>query len=435
MRVKKGAWGSCKMCHTVGWQPPGTRRRADRRVTELGVACEACHGPAGEHVEANQNPVSHDRLHVSGQADSTIIHPEQLSAQRASQICAQCHGVFVFKFSAQSQAGKEVSYRPGDDLEQDRHFVRYTTSGTEPWLKRWHEGSPTLMEQYFWPDGTVRVSGREYNGLITSGCFQRGELSCLSCHSMHDSDPNAQLRASMDGDHACLQCHDSYRTQIQAHTHHPPESAGSRCYNCHMPYTTYGLLRAMRSHRIDSPSAAVSSSTGRPNACNLCHLDKSLAWTATHLTAWYQASSVTVGDDEETVSAALLWLLKGDAVQRAVTAWNMGWDPAHEAARRQWQAPFLIELLTDPYAAVRFNAQRALRQLPGFSDFSYNYVAAPHEREQAQKRARRQWDRIGAVPLEQTGDRVLIAHDGLIQRDRLTKFIGQRDDKPMIIAE
>ena len=27
--------------------------------------------------------------------------------------------------------------------------------------------------------------------------------------------------------------------------------------------------------------------TGRPNACNLCHLDRTLAWTAKHLEGWY----------------------------------------------------------------------------------------------------------------------------------------------------
>ena len=37
----------------------------------------------------------------------------------------------------------------------------------------------------FWPDGMVRVTGREYNGLLDTACYQRGKMSCLSCHSMH----------------------------------------------------------------------------------------------------------------------------------------------------------------------------------------------------------------------------------------------------------
>ena len=67
-----------------------------------------------------------------------------------------------------------------------------------------------------------------------------------------------------------------------------PIPPGSRCYNCHMPHTTFGLLRAMRSHQVSSPNVRESLDYGRPNACNLCHLDETLSWTADKLHAWYQ---------------------------------------------------------------------------------------------------------------------------------------------------
>ena len=291
------------------------------------------------------------------------------------------------------------------------------------------------MEQRFWPDGAIRASGREYNGLIESGCYQRGELSCLSCHAMHDSNPKAQLRAGMEGDGACLSCHQAYQARLQSHTHHAPDSVGSRCANCHMPYTTHGLLRAMRSHRIDSPSVQVSAATGRPNACNLCHLDKSLAWAAERLTAWYEQPEVEMTTDAASTSAALLWLLRGDAVQRAIAAWHLGWESAHDASGREWQAPFLAELLTDPYAAVRYNAHRALRQLPGFADFSYDYVGPQAAREQAREQARRRWEQRPSPPPGQTGRRLLTTPEGRIQRDRLTHLLGLRNDYPIRIAE
>ena len=47
-----------------------------------------------------------------------------------------------------------------------------------------------------------------------------------------------------------------------------------------MTATTYGLVKAIRSHLIDSPTVESSLTTGRPNACNLCHLDRTLDWTA-----------------------------------------------------------------------------------------------------------------------------------------------------------
>ena len=41
--------------------------------------------------------------------------------------------------------------------------------------------------------------------------------------------------------------------KLTAHTHHVDGSSGSNCLNCHMPHTTYGVLKAIRSHEISSP--------------------------------------------------------------------------------------------------------------------------------------------------------------------------------------
>jgi hypothetical protein len=136
----------------------------------------------------------------------------------------------------------------------------------------------------------------------------------------------------MDGDRACLQCHAKYADKISAHTHHAPESTGSRCYNCHMPNTTYGLLKAMRSHRIDVPSVAATVSSGRPNACNLCHLDKSLGWTARWLREQYGIESPALDADQDSIESTLWLGLTGDAGQRALIAWTLGWPPAQAAS-------------------------------------------------------------------------------------------------------
>ena len=38
--------------------------------------------------------------------------------------------------------------------------------------------------------------------------------------------------------------------------------------------------------------------TGRPNACNLCHLDKTLGWTAQYLEQWYGVTRPALDTDE-----------------------------------------------------------------------------------------------------------------------------------------
>jgi hypothetical protein len=151
----------------------------------------------------------------------------------------------------------------------------------------------------------------------------------------------------MDGNAACLQCHKAYATDLTKHTRHAPSSTGSSCYNCHMPYTTYGLLKTLRSHQISSPSVATSVSTGRPNACNLCHLDKTLKWTANALEEMYGIPAPQLAEDERGIAASILWLLRGDAGQRAVVAQAMAWAPAQRASGRDWMAPFLAELLDE----------------------------------------------------------------------------------------
>src|SRR5438046_6164337 len=46
--------------------------------------------------------------------------------------------------------------------------------------------------------------------------------------------------------------------------------------------------------------------------------------------------------EEQATSAALLWLLRGDAGQRALIAWSMGWEPAKLASGQAWLPPFQI---------------------------------------------------------------------------------------------
>src|SRR5438132_5228462 len=156
---------------------------------------------------------------------------------------------------------------------------------------------------------------------------------------------NGQLATGMNGNAACVQCHQSYGADVTRHSKHAAASAGSSCYNCHMPSTTYGLMKTLRSHQISSPSAAASLETGRPNACNLCHLDKTMKWTADSLQRLYGIAAPAVAGDDKDIAASLLWLLRGDAGQRAVVAQSMAWPAAQKASGVAWMAPYLAQLL------------------------------------------------------------------------------------------
>jgi hypothetical protein len=411
----EGLWGAgCVSCHTTHGERRGPTGE-EPQVVEFGISCEACHGPADEHVRLNRDPRHRYGLHWNGERDSSIVNPRHLSNARSSEICGQCHSIWA----------AEGAFRPGDDLTA-------VSSGSG-------RKSP-LPEASEWSDGMQHTGGREYDVLIETPCFQSGSMSCLSCHSMHKSaeDPrsteewaNDQLQPEMQSDQACVQCHD---TDAETHTHHAPESSGSRCYNCHMPHTSYALLKAIRTHYVVGPSVSSSVETGRPNACNLCHLDRSLGWTADHLAEWYEIPRPTLTEDQEKIAAAVLWTMTGHAGQRALIGWHMGWQPARQASGTGWLAPYLTLMMNDLYPAVRIIAYRSISDLAGFEAFPFDYVGTPAEREIAVRNAVEIW-RKELAGQTKTGDAILIRPDGSLDEAEFIRLVGERDNRPVYWIE
>lgn len=427
---------NCIKCHSTAGQP-GKEEASGRfatRVGELGIACESCHGPAEEHVRANLDPRRRYKTHHANKPDPTIINPARQSAKLSAQICGQCHGIrWTPNRNDWLQHG--FSFRPGDDLERSTPLIRPTQFARESRIPEEVKTDRAFLETLYWPDGMIRVTGREYNGLVESPCHQRGHLSCLSCHSMHRSDPDDQLAAGMQTDRACLQCHGSIGKELARHTHHAADSEGSRCYNCHMPHTTYGLLKAIRSHHIESPNVRTTVETGRPNACNLCHLDQTLDWTNDKLSEWYRQPKVELNSEQKTTSAAVVSLLSGNAAQRALVAWSAGWPPAQQASGRAWLVPFLAELLEDPYSAVRYIAFSSLRGIPGYRDVRYDFVSPAPDRARARQQVQEIWNEKNKSSLDRTGRDLLIDAKGELNKMAINELISRRDNRPIELIE
>jgi hypothetical protein len=446
---ENGRWNvSCLRCHSTNEQPNWKdETHMETRVGEFGIACEACHGPGAEHIKRHSGPLSRYAQHLSDQQDSTIAHPGKLMSERSSEVCGQCHSVSLESDKNEHERwyiyGK--SYRPGDVLTNSLTPILTTNKLL---MAVQFGGDTNEIKGTFWGDGMVRIAGREYNGLLESPCYTHADeshkLSCRSCHQMHRgaNDPRPldqwtddQLKPGMRGDRACLQCHEKYADRIEEHTHHPLQSEGSRCYNCHMPHTTYGLLKASRSHKVDSPSVAASIATGRPNACNQCHLEKTLEWTAARLSEWHDIKPPQLSPDEAGVAASVLWTLRGDAGQRALMAWSFGWDSAKAASGYEWTAPYLANLLSDPYDAVRYIAQRSLRRLPGYESFVYDFTAPQAQLHEASERALQIWtDRRIESGLSGYED-ALINSDGSLQTETINRLLLQRDNSPIVLNE
>jgi hypothetical protein len=215
---------NCSACHTTNPRPRHVVR--DAQASELGIACEACHGPGSEHVEHYGDLPTRYLGHFAEEAVA-IVNPAKLDHIRSSQVCGQCHAVrYVGPTEAKAFMRNGYTYRPGDDLQDTSLLVTYPPRRND--LRRLVEGDPKLRgtplaeiedrvrlttanQSRFWPDGMVRVTGAEYSGLLATACYQRGSMSCLSCHTLHKAgdDPRPvevwvddQLGPGMEGDAA-----------------------------------------------------------------------------------------------------------------------------------------------------------------------------------------------------------------------------------------
>jgi predicted CXXCH cytochrome family protein len=450
---KSTVWNeTCLFCHNTRPSKRPLPRRGgrpgyDTEVVELGIACEACHGPGEEHVRANHNPARRLSLHRQGAGDPTIVNPRRLPVERADHICAHCHGATVPRAAAWDWATMTDPFRAGDDLLQAFFFfwsemqqaALYKDQRRSPETTRFPPPGekPAPTDGRFWGDGTPLTTALEYTGMALSACYERGRgrLSCLSCHSLHEGSRTFQLAAGMDTNAACYQCHGEYRDRLVGHTHHAADSPGSLCYNCHMPYQVYSLLTGHRSHRIVSPRVRDSLGTGKPHACNLCHLDKSLAWTQDRLGEWYGQPAEPLPEVERTVASAVVHLSQSDARSRAVVAAAFSWPAAGQASGRDWAGPLLAHLLErERYPAVRYLAHRGLRALYGADAGPYDYLAAPAERTAQLRRLRARLE-ARCRPPAAAYPSLPLRPDGTLDEAKLEALLRARNDPDVIVNE
>ena len=438
-----GRWNdNCSRCHST--HPRGRlnseTREWDTHVGEFGIACEACHGPGESHIKF------HDGESAVTDKRDVVVNPEELSHDLQSDVCAQCHSFHFHDFDSYDVdkfLTDGMPFRPGDDLENSplRKLVRSTPEFLGS--AKLNEALKHLkIENAFWSDGTVRVSGREYSGLIESPCHQNGKLSCLSCHEMHPDEPtellrwkNDQLKPGMRTNKACTQCHrdEKFNDNLVQHTHHAVDSHGSQCMNCHMPHTTYGLLKSIRSHRIESPSVMTTLQTARPNGCVLCHLDRDIGWAADRLSSWYGQPKLELKEPiaRETASAAVSFLL-GDAGLRAIYASTFAWGPAQEASGTDWMPPYLLIGMLDDYDAVRIICKRTLKTITGWEDIEIDEFASTDDRAKVVSAYLR---KVNRESLLRPRPALLIDKDGKFQFEEASRMFNARDRRPINLEE
>lgn len=297
---------------------------------EPGINCEACHGPARDHVRLFQTLPPGETP-----TDIQIISTQNFTTEQINHLCATCHA---------KAASLGTEFTPGD-----RFFDHYDL---------------TLLEHPdYYPDGRDLGENYTYTSWLASPCAKSGRLDCLHCHT---SSGRYRFNES-NANHSCLPCHQERVENAVAHTHHPEGSAGNKCVSCHMPMTTFAHMnRTDHSMRPPAPSATLAFQS--PNACNLCHTDQPVEWADRWVREWrprdFQAAVLARG--------ALIDAARKHNWSRLSEMLNFVKDKEHDEVDRasmvrllrecakndKW--PVLIEALDDPSPLVRAGAADAL---------------------------------------------------------------------------
>lgn len=212
------------------------------------------------------------------------------------------------------------------------------------------------------PDGTALRNSSEALDLGASPCTG---ITCLDCHDPHRAGAGV-APATLDAraNAACVRCHASLADVTTARAHAGDGHAGVTCVDCHMPRIVLGIDRFVRTHRISSPTSRALLAAAAPNACNACHLDRSIAWTARALDAGWDLAldprgwTRAYGDLGAPVGE--VWLASRSATIRVLAAAAYGRSPLGRA-----ELPRLLDGLADPVAYVRAWSATAIEDVLG----------------------------------------------------------------------
>jgi predicted CXXCH cytochrome family protein len=257
----------CDGCHSVNYDIE------TKTPTEWNVGCERCHGPGSTHVA---KPVR-----------ETVVNPARLDYVHASDTCIQCH--------SQGQPLKNPIGGKYYDWPVGFHVG---LNLNDFWKLEDHKLGETTFTHF--ADGTAHKNRMQGNDFATSLMYARG-VTCFSCHDPHGSENDAMLRQPAST--MCLACHGPntqngpHTATIEQHTHHAVGSAGSQCIACHMPQIEQTIADVnVRSHTFHFVYPDRTDSLKIPNACNVCHTDKSTAWATDALLHWKDRSPWRIGE-------------------------------------------------------------------------------------------------------------------------------------------
>jgi hypothetical protein len=202
----------CLECHVTSFDwldpfekpvPVGILRFNRYTNVVVGLACEKCHGPGGEHIARFRSaspPKSPDAM--------AIVNPARLPRDRQMDACGLCHE------GSGTELSPALTFQVGDVLT---NHLELPTPGA---------------------DAPVDVHGNQVRSLERSRCFRSSPtMTCVTCHDVHK--PQRDLKAFAA---RCLTCHQVESCGEFARLGH---AIDSQCVVCHMPAQRTQVVQAV----------------------------------------------------------------------------------------------------------------------------------------------------------------------------------------------
>jgi len=275
----------CADCHSTNVSKNFDVENNNYKTTfsEINVACEACHGPASEHINWTKSSSDKEDQHKGFSRDlsqsvkawtlkenATTMTPSSIKHSQQNLVCAQCHS-------------RHVQISDKDHVAANEFGERYMLS--------------LINSSLYYADGQVYDEDFVYGSFLQSKMNAKGVV-CSNCHDPHTA------KLTLPQEAICLQCHQAETYANKKHHKHQTESTGAQCVNCHMPETTYMQVDDRRDHGWHIPRPDFTNKFATPDTCLSCHKDKNSQWSEHQLNEWFPNSSIKKSDHFAPVFAA-----------------------------------------------------------------------------------------------------------------------------------
>lgn len=215
----------CLECHSTFFKKTLSEKYPEQFSKKrflVGIDCEKCHGPGMKHVNFHQQ-------NALAKEAKFIVSFKTFSRTQELDFCRSCHGG---KLVAKQPA---FTFKAGDDL--GAYFDVDTAQA---------------------PGRQLDSHGNQYGMLSQSKCFLQSDMTCLTCHQVHDNEKGKVV----DFSSRCMTCHVEGTNSLGGNSTTRGRTEGmpagfcsfkklgvsllkQNCIQCHMPEKNSNSIRML----------------------------------------------------------------------------------------------------------------------------------------------------------------------------------------------